>query len=326
MGSASELTLLNLDKSEGFIETPYIKDITERALDYTRAGYAVHFCGPAGTGKTVLALHVAAQLGRQVVLIHGDDEFGSSDLVGSQSGYRTSSVLDNYISSVVKREERVTRQWVDNRLTSACKYGLTLIYDEFTRSRPEANNVLLSVLEERLLNLPGVQKGDNLLQVHPDFTAIFTSNPEEYAGVHKTQDALLDRMFTLKIDHPDLETEVRVTQSSSGLPEDQARAIVSLVRAFRQVGVNNARPTIRACLMIARVLAMRGGTVDAADPRFRQLCHDVMGDECVKVRHDDQDLGCQVLDELIDEHCRRPRKRKPRASRKSNSTAKASSA
>ncbi|MCG5514368.1 gas vesicle protein GvpN [Ectothiorhodospira shaposhnikovii] len=306
--------MLSLDKSSSFIETPYVKDITERALEYIHAGYAVHFCGPAGTGKTVMAMHLAAQLGRQVVLIHGDDEFGSSDLVGSQSGYRTSSVLDNYISSVVKREERVSRQWVDNRLTSACKYGFTLIYDEFTRSRPEANNVLLSVLEERLLNLPGVHKGDNLLQVHPNFTAIFTSNPEEYAGVHKTQDALLDRMFTLRIDHPDLDTEVRVTQSSSGLPLDQARAIVSMVRAFRDFGVNNSRPTIRACLMIARVMAARGTPVDAADPRFRQLCHDVIGDECVKIRHDDKDLGGQMLDELIDEHCRRPAaRRKPRA-------------
>ena len=39
--------------------------------------------GPAGTGKTTLALHVAAKLGQPVTLIHGDDEFGSSDLVGN---------------------------------------------------------------------------------------------------------------------------------------------------------------------------------------------------------------------------------------------------
>jgi len=39
--------------------------------------------------------------------------------------------------------------WVDNRLTTACANGNTLIYDEFNRSRPEANNALLSVLEGR---------------------------------------------------------------------------------------------------------------------------------------------------------------------------------
>jgi len=47
-------------------------------------GYSVHFAGTAGTGKTTLAFHAAAKLGRPVILVHGDDEFGSSDwLVGT---------------------------------------------------------------------------------------------------------------------------------------------------------------------------------------------------------------------------------------------------
>jgi MoxR-like ATPase len=49
---------------------------------------------------------------------------------------------------------------------------------------------LLSVLEEKILYLPYVAKGNNEQEVHPDFRVIFTSNPEEYAGVHKSQDAL----------------------------------------------------------------------------------------------------------------------------------------
>ncbi len=64
------------------------------------------------------------------------------------------------------------------------------------RSRPEANNVLLAILEERLLEMPSGRVNEGYTCVHPNFRAIFTSNPEEYAGVHKTQDALLDRMIT----------------------------------------------------------------------------------------------------------------------------------
>ena len=109
--------------------------------------------------------------------------------------------------------------WIDNRLTTACRYGHTLVYDEFTRSRPEANNVLLSVLGERLLNLPKLRyAGDGYLEVHPGFRAIFTSNPEEYAGIHKSQDALMDRLITIHMDHYDRETEVAITAARSGVP------------------------------------------------------------------------------------------------------------
>lgn len=303
MSQAEELTVLTLEKKPDFIETSYIQGVAERALTYIRTGYPIHFSGAAGTGKTALAMHVAASLGRQTILIHGDDEFGSSDLIGGQLGYRSTKLIDNYIHSVLKKEESTSKQWVDNRLTTACKYGFTLVYDEFTRSRPEANNVLLSILEERLLELPEVRSGEGYLQVHPDFSAIFTSNPEEYAGVHKTQDALMDRMITLTLDHHDLETEVAITQAKSALPWNQAKAIVDIVRGFRELGVNNARPTIRACIMLGRIVAARKGTVAADDPAFRELCHDVLNADCIKVTRNGQAAGRERLDEILERCC-----------------------
>ena len=243
--NSEEMTVLALKRKTDFVESPYVRNITDRAMFYIKAGYPVHFSGPAGTGKTTLAMHAAAELGRPVILVHGDDEFGSSDLVGGQMGYSSKRVIDNFIHSVVKTEENVSRTWVDNRITTACKFGLTLIYDEFNRSRPEANNVLLSVLEERLLELPTSQSGDGYLQVHPNFTAIFTSNPEEYAGVHKTQDALLDRMINIKVGHYDRDTEAAITACKSGLDAESAGRIVDLVRSFRSLGVSNYRPTVR---------------------------------------------------------------------------------
>ena len=171
------------EASESFISSPYIEQITNRALAYLMAGYPVHFSGVAGTGKTTLAFHVASKLGRPVILVHGDDEFGSSDLVGRDAGYRKSKIVDNFIHSVMKTEEETRNFWVDDRLTTACRNGSTLIYDEFNRSRPEANNALLSVLSEGILNLPKLrQSGEGYLAVHPKFHAIFTSNPRNTQG------------------------------------------------------------------------------------------------------------------------------------------------
>ena len=292
------------EASEEFVATPHIQALAERALAYLEVGYAVHFAGAAGTGKTTLAFHVAAQLGRPVTLIHGDDEFGSSDLVGKDAGYRKSKLVDNYIHSVLKTEENMNTLWVDNRLTTACANGNTLIYDEFNRSRPEANNALLSVLEEKILNLPALRpSGAGYLEVHPDFRAIFTSNPEEYAGVHKTQDALMDRLITLNLGNFDRETEIQIGMAKSGLPRGDTEVIVDIVRELRGTGVNNHRPTIRATIAIARILAHREARARMDDPVFQWVCHDVLTTETAKVTRDGQSLMPDKIEESMARIC-----------------------
>ncbi len=187
--------------------------------------------------------------------------------------------MDNFIHSVLKTEEDVQRKWVDGRITVACKHGFTLLYDEFTRSRPEANNVLLSVLGEKILDLPAARGQEGYLQVHPDFSAIFTSNPEEYAGIYKAQDALIDRMITINLSHYDRDTEIAITQAKSGISQQDAEKIVDIVRDFRQTKYYQFTPTVRACIMIGKVLSLCQGHATAEDENFTQACLDVLGAE-----------------------------------------------
>jgi nitric oxide reductase NorQ protein len=288
------------EPSKGFVVTPYVEQITRRALTYLQAGYPIHFAGAAGTGKTTLAFHVAAQLGRPVSLIHGDDEIGSSDLIGQDSGYRKHKVVDNYIHSVVKTDEEMNSLWLENRLTTACQNGDTLIYDEFNRSRPEANNPFLSIFSERILNMPKLRHtGTGYLQVHPEFRAIFTSNPEEYAGVHKTQDALMDRLITIELEHYDRQTEIEITIARSGIGREDAVAIVDLVRDLRKVGVNNSRPTIRACIAIAKILFMQGAHATVTDPVFEWTCKDILSSETAKVTRNGQSIMQRKVEETM---------------------------
>ncbi|MDD3978388.1 MAG: gas vesicle protein GvpN, partial [Methanomicrobium sp.] len=229
------------------------------------------------TGKTTLAMHVASKIGRPVILIHGDEEFTTSDLVGGEYGYRMRKVVDRFVSRVLKTEEDMVKRWVDNRLTVACKNGFTMVYDEFTRSRPEANNVLLSILQEKIMDLPAGRGSEGpYLKVHPDFTAIFTSNPEEYAGVHRSQDALRDRMVTMDMDHFDYETEVAITHAKSRLSKKDVEKIVKIVRGLRDSGKCEFTPTIRACIMIAKTLKVQNITLFHANGVFTQMCQDIL--------------------------------------------------
>ncbi len=270
-----EITVVDLKPKQSFVESEKIKDIVTRAVAYMNAGFPVHFKGPAGTGKTTLAMHLAHIFDQPTVMIFGSDEIRSTDFVGGQFGYRKKVVIDNYIHSVVKTDETAEQQWIDGRLVTACKEGYILIYDEFSRSTPETNNILLSVLEEKVLELPINRTGETYIRVHPDFKAIFTSNPEKYAGVYNTQEALLDRMITIGLEHWDRDTEIRITTSQSGLNAEDTRKTVDIVRSYRKKV--NGNVSIRAAIMIAKVVQVLNIPVIPDNEMFIKVCEDVLG-------------------------------------------------
>jgi len=290
------------EASDQFVVTSYVKDIMERALIYLHAGYPVHFAGPSGTGKTTLAFHLAAIWGRPVTLLQGNEEFVSSDLTGKDIGYRKSSIVDNYIHSVLKTEEQMNRMWVDNRLTTACRNGDTLIYDEFNRSKAETNNVLLSVLAEGILNLPVRESGDGYMYVHSSFRAIFTSNPEEYAGTHKTQDALMDRMITINVGHVDRDTETQIVNARSELDIKDSGYIVDIVRELRG-NENQTKHGLRAGIAIARILSLQNLKPRYGDKLFHAICYDVLAMETAKIQRAGHSIFNEMVDNIIRRNC-----------------------
>lgn len=268
---------LTVNPQVNFVQTPYFQDLIERALIYLRAGATVHLQGPSGTGKTTCALHLAQQLGRPLILMFGNDQFTPADLTGRHFGFKRKLLIDQYIHSVERREEEITSTWVDGRLLAACKEGYTLVYDEFSRSRPEANNVLIPVLEERILELPPTHHGEKYVKVHPQFRAIFTSNPDEYAGVHHRPDALLDRMITIDLGAIDAESELAIVIARTGLPPADADAVITAIRSSRERSGLRWAHSIRASLLVASILRETGMPAEPGTAFFDRLCQDVLG-------------------------------------------------
>jgi len=244
---------------ENFVETDEVSKLKDRVKLWIKAGYPPHIVGPTGCGKTTLAMQVAKEMERPVVWINGDEQMTTTDLIGGYSEMEAESVRDRFIHNVMLAKDRTKYTWVDNPLTLACKYGYTLVYNEFSRAKPEANNVFLSVLEEHILELPTFFGEERYVKVHPDFNIIFTSNSIEYAGVHRPQDALLDRMVDIYMDYYDFDTELKIVQAHTGMSPREAKKVVKAARIIREKMPDPHKPGTRAEIMICQGLRAMDG-------------------------------------------------------------------
>lgn len=235
-----------------FVQTAVLEPVTQRALRYLESGYSLHLEGPTGIGKSALASHLAERRQRPILWMMGGQDLPWQDQSQSDHG--------------------------DGRraqFTQACCEGWTLVYDEFNRSRPEVNTVLLSALEERRVMLPGVG-GQNCVSIHPELRVIFTSNAAEYCGTYNTQHALLDRLITLRLPVPHVLDQQRLLVELVGLSRDAAALVTGVVQQFFRQVEPDSLSSLRPQLMIAQVCHHTGIRVAADNAEFRQVCRDIL--------------------------------------------------
>ncbi len=267
---------------KNWVETESVKGIKSRVKNWLSLKYPVHLIGPTGCGKTILALQVAKELGRPVVWINGDESITTTDLIGGYSQVETTSIRDKYIHNVFKDKDILKAEWVDNPLTLACKYGYTLIYNEFSRSKAAANNVLLSIFSEGVLELPTQFGEERYVKVHPDFRVIFTSNSLEYAGVHRAQDALLDRMAGIYMDYYDQETETKIISQQAKIEPKPAGVIANMLRTLREKLPEGSGLGTRAGIMVAQALKQANNFDESS---IKQMLGDVLTSKTKNLQH-----------------------------------------
>lgn len=262
-------------------EDDEIVSLQSRAMAYLAADVPVHLRGPAGMGKTTLALRIAGRLGRPVSFLTGDRWLTREDLVGREIGRISRHTVDAYVSRVRRTETQERTDWQDAILADAMRLGHTLVYDEFTRAPPTANAVLLPVLEERVLVFHDARAGRQRLEAHSDFRMLLTSNPHEYVGVEHPPDALIDRVVTFDLDGMPAETESGIVAARTGLDSAKAAQLVTLVRSLRRI-LPGTPASLRTALLLGRLLAAQKVEVDARDSRFVQICVDVLRSRSVR--------------------------------------------
>ena len=264
----------DIASEDNYVVTETIKNIAGRALLYLNNGYPVHLRGSSGVGKTSLAFHIARKIGKPILFMCGSEQISDDNLIGGYSGVKKYLMEDNFITTVYKKEEFIRKDWRDGRLLTACREGSTVIYDEFTRTPAEVNNVLLSIIEEKVVDIP-YGNFSEYVRVNPDFKIIFTSNPEEYSGVYKSPNALLDRMITIEMESMDAETEKSIVTSKSGINPSDAVKIIQLSELVKRTIGNSGYSSIRSSIMLAKVLAASGIRPTGNNPVFKQICRDM---------------------------------------------------
>jgi nitric oxide reductase NorQ protein len=267
---------LGLSRGDRYFENAEIRGFLDRAVEYAASGVPLHLTGPAGMGKTSVALRIAEDLGRPVSFMSGNDWLTAQDFIGREIGQTESTIVDKYVQSVRRTESRTRLDWEDSILAASMRNGYTLVYDEFTRASPQANSVLLPVIEEGVLVCTDRASRHTYIDAHPEFRILLTSNSDEYVGVNGAPDALTDRMVTLALPQLSVETLAGIATSRTGLDLWTSARIVRLVTERRSTVPANKASSLRSILLIARIAASRVLDGGLGDAELARIAGDVL--------------------------------------------------
>ena len=173
----------------------FLKSVVER-----RKFFPVNIVGPTGTGKSIMAEQVCAELGRAYCRIQITPESDEDSLIG---GVR------------LTEENGVTvTSFQYGPVVEAMKAGAVLMIDEMDRG---SNKImcLQAVMEGKPIV---IKRTNEVIEPHPDFTIIATSNTKgrgddsgKYMAAVIIDDAFLERFpVVIEHDYPDPGVEASI--------------------------------------------------------------------------------------------------------------------
>ena len=219
-----------------------------------RLGKPILAEGPAGVGKTSLALALAAATDRRLVRLQcyeGLDE--------AKALYEW-----NYHKQLLRLQSDEGKAWheiegdiftedflLERPLLEAIRAdsAVVLLIDEVDRVEMETEALLLEVLDAFQVTIPEL---GTITAKHRPIVVLTSNNTRELS------EALKRRCLFLHIDYPSVEREQRILlEKIPNLPDTMANKIAKTVRSIRQLAVRKA-PSVSESLDWARTLLALG--------------------------------------------------------------------
>ena len=192
--------------------------------------------GEVGVGKTVLARAVADHYDSNFYRIDCSEETLPHNLVGY------------FDPPLVIKKGYSDETFVHGPLTAAMKDGDCLFINEINRMPESTQNVLLTALDERILEIP---KLETIKASNSSFFVIATQNPEAHVGVTVLGEAMKDRFVWIKLDYQPKSEEIQIILQEVGLEGKDGEKIAEIAQAIIQA--------TRDSTSVRRGSSIRGG-------------------------------------------------------------------
>jgi MoxR-like ATPase len=210
--------------------------------------------GPAGVGKTSLALAVAEATGRQLVRLQCYEGLDEAKALYEWNYHKQLLRLQsdegkawNEIEGDIFTEEFLLERPLLEAIRSDAP--AVLLIDEVDRVEMETEALLLEVLDAFQVTIPEL---GTIEAKHRPLVVLTSNNTRELS------EALKRRCLFLHIDYPTVERERRILlERAPEIPEVMAEKIAKTVRSIRQLSVRKA-PSISESLDWARTLLALG--------------------------------------------------------------------
>jgi MoxR-like ATPase len=239
-----------------------------RALACLLAGRNLMLEGPVGVGKSVLAEALAAELGREMHRVDGDERYTEQKLTGW------------FDPALVLKAGYRREYFVRGPLALAMEAGGVLFVNEINRMPESVQNVLLPAMEERRVVTP--QFGE--IRAADGFLIIATQNPVEFVATTHLSEALIDRFEYVELDYQGRGEEIAIVRANLS-PNLRGRGdaefvelvekAVDLTRSTRVHPKIRRGASVRAAIGMVEVATALGGLEALAEAALISLKHRV---------------------------------------------------